>query len=564
MSEKIRMIIAALILVAGAAHAIKFTGEGADNLFSTAGNWDTIPAAGDSVTQIDGGSSFDSRIQVDGLWSTALGAVYIKQVFPSAGWAYVEVLDGAALEAVSVVFGQNGTSRKGDLIVRSGSSLIAGNGGNSGSLSIGNASGGDGILTVEAGASFSGARLDLQETGTLVFEFGADSVSTFTSTRTTAGNANVLDGVLQLDLSALDVAGVYTLIDGSSDNLLIDGALKTWLDGNGGTVSGTGNLDTDLLDVVNASGVEWSLAVADSGRDLVFSVSKFGPILERSAVAVQDTGLRGSADINRADLGKAAGILLIDSSTRGLLEFDLSDAEYEITNAVLRLTQTLDLTGGSWEMSIYPLVYTTNNYNWYEGTGTVSYTSNSNSPASAVNAACYLYSRDDVSSPVQWEGRDGTPANNIVQAAVWNSAIATLSGTNSSAGNQITFNLDVAELETMRTNGVGRISLGIWGTESLVGNYILATRDHDDADYHPVLDLQMKAPDQDPVATGLSVGAIAAGNRVEVAFDADAAATLWFSPSLTVPAWTNVASGLSPLLHTNDAPQGFYKVTASE
>ena len=270
MSKKIKMINAALILVAGSANAVNFTGDGVDNLFSTAGNWDTVPIEGDSVYEIGGGSSSENRIQVDSLWMISLGQLYIKQVHPSPDWAYVEVLDGATLSSVTVGLGQNASVRKGDLVLRAGATLIGGNGGNSGSLSVGNADRGDGILTVEAGVSFSGARLDLQETGTLIFEFGVDSVSTFTSTRTTTGNANYLDGVLQLDLDALNTVGSYTLIDGNSDNLLIDGALISDLTAAGGSISDS--LTSSHFNVLNEGDIEWNVTTANSGQDLVLNV----------------------------------------------------------------------------------------------------------------------------------------------------------------------------------------------------------------------------------------------------------------------------------------------------
>jgi hypothetical protein len=561
-----------VVLTAGWVSAATFTGaDSADNLFSTTNNWDTFPtgttpkfdAPSADATSADNPGQLDAAFNV--LLPSGLGNCFLNG--DGNGTVYIDVLSNAVWKSVNLTIGHQNvgvTARHGVLTLKSGSSL-APVAGNSGTLTLGGpADGSSGRLAAEHGATaFSFANLNLQAEGTLAFQFGTNSASTFISTRNNAAATMVLDGTVEVDLGALEQTGTYTLIAGSHVDSVLSGALITWLDSNGGTTNGTGNLNSDHFDVVNSPGVKWSLTTAAAGTELVLTVTGFVPIAERSLAASQDVGVRSTLANNRADTGMADGFLMFNSTTRGLLEFDLSAAEYEITNAVLKLTQIQNLTG-TWEMSIYPLVYTSNNYNWYEGTGTALYATNEESPATNANTACYLYSRDDALSPVQWEDSAGTPMANIAQAAVWNSAIATVSGTDSVAGNQIVFNLDAAELEKMRTNGVERISLGIWGTTSLSGNYILASKDNDDPDYHPVLDLQMKSPLQAPVITGINVGSIAAGNRVEVTFDAEVNASLWFSPELVVPAWTNVAFGASPLLYTNEAPQGFYKVTASE
>ncbi len=564
-------VLCAVVLTAGWASAATFTGaDPGDNLFSTTNNWVAFPAAGENfgsptadATSIDNPGQLDAAFNI--LNPGGFGNTFLNG--DGTGTVYLEVLSGATWKAVNMTIGHGNpgvNNRHGVLTLKSGSSLEPGSA-NNGTLIIGGLAGGSrGRLTAEDGAPvFSFANLNLRAEGTLAFQFGTNSVSTFVSPKNNGAATMVLDGTVAVDLGALDQTGTYTLIAGSHVDSVLSGALITWLDSNGGTVSGTGDFDSDNFDVVNSPGVKWSLSTAASGCDLVMTVTGFKPISERSLAPVQDVGFRSTAVNNEADTGKSVDFLTYNNTTPILMEFDLSDAEYPITNAVLTLTQGKALTG-SWELSAYPMVYTENNYSWYEGTGTTWYATETDSPAANANAACWAYSKADAVVPIQWEDSAGSPVASAGTASLWQSAIATSSGTNSTDGGKVTLNLDVAELEKMRTNGVERITLGLWGTQSLSGNYFLASKDNDDPDYHPVLDIQMKTPLQPPVITGISAVSIGGSNRVEIGFESDVSASLWFTPSLTVPAWTNVAFGSSPLLYTNEAPQGFYKVTASE
>jgi hypothetical protein len=63
-----------------------------------------------------------------------------------------------------------------------------------------------------------------------------------------------------------------------------------------------------------------------------------------------------------------------------------------------------------------------------------------------------------------------------------------------------------------------------------------------------------------PLVTDMDVSPEAGGDAVGVSFEPSVFSSLWFTPSLTEPAWTNVASGLSPLMHSSVYPEGFYKV----
>jgi len=59
----------------------------------------------------------------------------------------------------------------------------------------------------------------------------------------------------------------------------------------------------------------------------------------------------------------------------------------------------------------------------------------------------------------------------------------------------------------------------------------------------------------------LNLENVGGNNLVSVVFDTGAGGSLWFTPDLVFPSWTNVASGMSPIAYTNAAPVGFYKVT---
>jgi hypothetical protein len=565
-------VVSAVILAAGWASAATFTGaDPGDNLFSTTNNWVAFPVAGENfsspwaaATSIDNPGQLDAAFNI--LNPGGFGNTFLNG--DGTGTVYFEVLSGATWKAVNMTIG-HGTAgvsvRHGVLTLKSGSSLVPGSA-NNGTLIIGGVAGGSrGRLTAEDGVTlFSHANLNLRAEGTLAFQFGTNSASTFVSTKNNGAALMVLDGAVEVDLGALKQTGSYTLIAGSHMDSVLSGALITWLNSNGGTTNGTGDLNTDHFDVVNSPGVEWSLTTASSGTELLLTVTDFKPIVELTLGSSQDTFMRSTGTNNRADYGAADSMFVDgDGLIRGLLEFDLSAAEYEITNAVLTLTQTTDRTG-DWTFDIYPMTYTANNYDWYEGTGSYTFAENADSPAAAIGAACYQYSADDATSPIQWEDGSASPLSNVIQAGLWNASIGSTSGTDSISGRQISFVLDASTLEMFRTNGVGRIVIGVWGPDTLSGNHFLATKENAYADWRPSLDLSMDGPVVAPSApsiTSVSVSAIGGGSAATIVFDAEQNASLWFTPDLVVPTWTNVGSGASPLTHTNSTPAGFYKVT---
>ena len=275
---KVVVGLSAAILMAGSSSASIFTGAGTDKLFSNHANWDTYPVAGGTINSFTPGSTTSgNRAQIDSAFTGFTGSNRLAAInfnYGGSGTVYAEILNGAAVQATSIYIGQAAvqTARPGDVILRTGGTMTAGNGGGGGFLQVGGTTGSAGLLTVENGSTFGASKINGTAKGTLVYDFGASAVSTLVTSDTVGTDANTFDGLLQLDLGALNTTGSYKLVD--STGAVIGGALKTWLDASAGIVSGTGNVSTANFAIVNAkSNIHWNLTMADSGQDLVFNVT---------------------------------------------------------------------------------------------------------------------------------------------------------------------------------------------------------------------------------------------------------------------------------------------------
>ncbi len=298
----------AILLMAGMAQAatVMFTGSNTvNNLFSDTNNWAglALPVTGDQILISVSGTSAGNPAVIDPGFDAALSfARLYSDGTGGAGMAYVEVASGGTLNATGIYVGSANQSFDGTVTLRTGGAIVP-HYNNSGSIEIAGTAEVSGnkaqsFLTVEPGASFSHAMLTLKLYGTLTYEFGANSVTPFIPSRTTAGGANTLDGLVKVDLGALDSEGQYALIDGSSTNVLIAGAMKTWLDGEGGSVSGTGDFSNSTFQVVNGGTMDWTLSLDDGGQDLVLAVSG-GGLEEEDLTLFSDTFDRAdSSDIN--------------------------------------------------------------------------------------------------------------------------------------------------------------------------------------------------------------------------------------------------------------------------
>jgi hypothetical protein len=273
--KKLNTVILLSAVAVGSATAQQFTGAGADQNFSTVGNWDSgVPTAGATISIAANGTSLIAPAVVDasfGVVGLASAKIYSEGA-GGTGMSYVDVTSGGTLRGSNINVGNvNNQFFDGTLTVRTGggTQTAATNGG---TFSIGGNDAGEvGVLLIEDGATMQHSKILLDAFGTMTFEFGASSVSTFNTVKNNAGASNILNGLLQVDLGALVGIGSYTLIDSSNADLLIAGLLATDLGTAGGTITSS---DTSThFNVLNEGAVVWSLTTANAGQDLVFNVS---------------------------------------------------------------------------------------------------------------------------------------------------------------------------------------------------------------------------------------------------------------------------------------------------
>jgi hypothetical protein len=262
----------------GTAVTLQFTGAApGDNNFSTAENWDLnyVPVDKDTIFFAEGSTTELNPGIMDAGFTNDLGFIHVNGPSGVMDDAYMEIADGvdSVYNTLTVGILGNGT-HKNQLVLKTGSKLTN-RYGNGGYTEVGkDAVFRSGKIVFEPGVSFRTAMLTVNDFGTLTFEFDTNSVSTLTTSRTTAGGANTINGLIEVDLADLTAGGAYTLIDSSSTNLLIAGALKDWLDGEGGSVSGMGDYSTNNFEVVNGGSLDWTLSLADGGQDLLLTVAE--------------------------------------------------------------------------------------------------------------------------------------------------------------------------------------------------------------------------------------------------------------------------------------------------
>ena len=254
------------LLLTGAVQAanVAFTGSSSgDNKFSTAGNWDQAPVSKDILRSVNG-TSADKPALIDSEFSVDFGNAYISPA--ATGTAYLDVLSGGKLKAANLYVGHSVQPVWcGQVTVRTGGALE----GQFGTVLIGMK--GKGALTVEPGANLSWPGLNIGPAGILTYQFGENSVSTFKADSRKAGT-NTVDGLIQADLAQLKQAGEYVLLDGAAQE--IGGALRTWLDSQGGSFSGSGDSAGTCFSVLNGAGWSWTLKLDDKNRDLMLIVTQ--------------------------------------------------------------------------------------------------------------------------------------------------------------------------------------------------------------------------------------------------------------------------------------------------
>ncbi len=205
----------------------------------------------------------------------------------------------------------------------------------------------------------------------------------------------------------------------------------------------------------------------------------------------KDTALFMAPNRQEADAGAAASLMFSPPGNIVLLEFDLSPARDLITESVLTLRSTVNRSG-PWELEVYAMVYTENNYSWFEGESDAIIPNNTNHPAGATGAACYNYRNADGSH--SWENTSETELDNAGDEGLWGTVIGSASGTDTDAGEEVLFTLDTSVLEEFRSE-YGRIVLGVRtmdGTE-IDGNAFFASKENPNSAWHPKLKLNVEA-----------------------------------------------------------------------
>lgn len=268
--------VLAVLLVAYSAQAVNvnYIGSGSGNNFSVTGNWSAYPAAsGDTFYIGVTNNTAVNRAKIN-ITNTFSQARIHSQTGYGTGTSYAEVLSGTTLKASTTYIGNPANLNfDGSLILRSGAGMDT-MAPNSGAMYVGGeTSGMVGELFVEAGAAlFRQNNIQLGTYGRMQFIFGANSVSTLSTIGTNAVD-NTLNGLLQVDLAALTATtGTYTLIDSTNSNRLIKGSLYTWLNGVGGSYTNTGSYSNSNFQVLSGGTKQWSIALADGGKDLTLTV----------------------------------------------------------------------------------------------------------------------------------------------------------------------------------------------------------------------------------------------------------------------------------------------------
>lgn len=168
-------------------------------------------------------------------------------------------------------------------------------------------------------------------------------------------------------------------------------------------------------------------------------------------------------------------------SFRVIMAFDLSTVTNQILGAKLRFLQA-NTKENPISLVIAPMVQTTNNAAWGEGTGNLGAVGQNARPGSA----CYLRS---AYPKVSWESSDGSAVPDIGAPALWKSPIASLNNLQWTTGKWVEVPIKpVSLLENIRTSTTKTITLGLWGTSGN-GLYAIASKESENA---PELILKVK------------------------------------------------------------------------
>jgi len=163
---------------------------------------------------------------------------------------------------------------------------------------------------------------------------------------------------------------------------------------------------------------------------------------DTTVAALGDTTLRSGGSKRRKNYGGATTIIAKKNNERtGLVGFDLSGVDYTIASAKLRLFATS--VQGSSKLSVYPIIHTSNNASWYEGTS---------NGQNEVGAACYQYRSYQSSNSLKWENSGGSGQSSVLGAR--GPEIGSIDPSSSYSVNQwIEITLTASAVEAYRSSG---------------------------------------------------------------------------------------------------------------
>jgi len=147
------------------------------------------------------------------------------------------------------------------------------------------------------------------------------------------------------------------------------------------------------------------------------------------------------------------------SYVRTLISFDLKEIipTNKIEKAELRI-HLLNKTGKKpVSFTIQPMVQTTNNIAWGEGTGNLGV----GGQKSRLGDANFIFSS---SRDKKWESAEGKTVINLLDKSLWLSPITTFSNFEWKENEWLTVSLNAKNIESIRKSKLKIITFGLWGT----------------------------------------------------------------------------------------------------
>ena len=166
---------------------------------------------------------------------------------------------------------------------------------------------------------------------------------------------------------------------------------------------------------------------------------------------------------------------------RTIIAFDLSSVTNEIVSAELRFRQHNDASEKI-TLIVAPMVNTTNNAAWGEGTGNLGTGGQNAQPGES----CYAYS---AFREIPWESTSGAALINLSDAGLWGNPITSVNGLRWEAARWVRIPIkDPALLEKIRESKSPMMTFGLWGNAG-DGFYFISSRN---SQWPPELHLTLK------------------------------------------------------------------------